>query len=559
MLERAVPTSTVVLTAAATMLYCRPAIVYARAPPAFQARYFPPSQLRIPSPLGSVYSDRSSSTAHLAPPSLASASLRVPSRVSLTSTAGAQSTATLRPPLQIRVDATPQMFQAELEWLYTGQGMGEVIEWLEQSAGPRAVETSVADGGGGASSGLAGLGVGLEMPSSAVAECRRTDPGHLKRERLRTDLVYMWRSKLFADVKLVLPIDPSGVAGPAGSSILGPDHSPNDQSLLKDTTSTTATFSAHKFILASRSPYFAQLLLNPGGFRSVDPTRSEIKLSSPPFTPASVHFCLGYMSVLTAPWRRSLKQRTDGLGVLLDRYAGTLAFSNRKHDLQTAFQIHRAASYLQMASLRSEIEARIVHEMCDSLVMDAAKPPAKLTSRRVPRVWRFAAAPDVGARELEQRCRDWVVYHWADCWGREVGSVGKRERDGLVKDTLAALRPDGVVAFYRGLIAIRSRTEVELRTVQPRGLKQSAWSENLLGMALEIEQRTRAVLVRHAEKVFASDAFAGLLEGRGFERELLEKIMSDLAAGLSGPDSCKAAGRVYQVRRGPKLCLRTIC
>ena len=475
---------------------------------------------------------------------MASLSLRVPSVASLASTASAQSAATLRLPLQIQVDATPQMFQAELEWLYTGQGIGEVIEWLEQSAGPRAAETS----GGSGSAGLLGLGVGLDMPAASAADAGRpADPGEIKRERLRTDLVYMWRSKLFSDVKLVLPLD-QGAARPGASSILGPDHSPNDQSLLEDTDSTTATFSAHKFILATRSPYFAQLLLNPGGFRSVDPARSEIKLSSPPFTPASVHFCLGYMYVGLWLFVVLAGVRADAPGELSDRYAGTLAFSNRKHDLQTAFQIHRAASYLQMAPLRSEIEARIVHEMCDSLAMDAAKPPAKLTSRRIPRVWRFAAAPDVGARELEQRCREWVVCHWADCWGREVGSVGKRERDGLVRDTLAALRPDGVVAFYRGLTAIRARTEVEVRTVQPRGLKPSAWSDNLLGMVLEIEQRTRAVLVRHAEKVFASDNFIGLLEGRGFERELLEKILGDLAAGVAGPDSCKAAGRVYQVR-----------
>lgn len=183
--------------------------------------------------------------------------------------------------------------------------------------------------------------------------------------------------------------------------------------------------------------------------------------------------------------------------------------------------------------------------------MDRASPPSKLTCRRVPRVWRFAAAPDVGAHELEQRCREWVVLHWGECWGREVGSVGKRERDALVKDTLALLRPDSVVSFYRGLLAVRARTEVEVRTVQPRGLKQTAWSDNLLGMVLELEQRIRAVFVRHLEKVVESEAFAGLLDGRGFEHELLEKMMDDLPAGVAGPESCKEAARVYQVRPLP--------
>lgn len=206
-----------------------------------------------------------------------------------------------------------------------------------------------------------------------------------------------------------------------------------------------------------------------------------------------------------------------------------------------------------MSSLRSEIESRIIHEMCDSLVVDRNVVPSKLTSRRVPRVWRFAAAPDVGAKELEQRCREWVICHWGECWGREVGELGKRERDALVKETLAQLKSNTVVAFYRNLLAVRARTEVELRTIQ-RGFKQTAWSDNLLGMMLDLEQRMRVALVRMLEKVVEGDDFARLLEGLGFERELLVKLMEDVAVGVGGPESCKEAPRVYQVR--PRLTCR---
>lgn len=227
------------------------------------------------------------------------------------------------------------MFKAELEWLYTGEGMGEVVEWLNQSAGARTADGAAAGGGGGpAGGGLFGLGVGLDVPGATVQEVGRIEgPDDHKCERLRTDLVYMWRSKLFSDVKLVLPLDPSAAAGarPAGSSVYGPDHSPNDQSLLEETTATTATFTTHKFILASRSPYFAQLLLNPGGFRSVDPAKGEIKLPSPPFTPASMHFCLGFMCappslsvfVCGLPWLT----RNAPLAALCRPLAGTPARS----------------------------------------------------------------------------------------------------------------------------------------------------------------------------------------------------------------------------------------
>lgn len=272
-----------------------PAIIYARAPPAFQARYFPPSQLRSPSPLNRSHPNGTSSTAYLSASTVSS--LRVPSSVSLASTFSAQSsTSTLRPALDIRVDATPQMFKAELEWLYTGEGMGEVVEWLSNSSGARPGEGGA---GEGAARGLFGLGVGLEIPGAPDQEVGRIEgPDEKKLERLRNDLVYMWRSKLFSDVKLVLPLDPSSTNAPprgAGSSIYGPDHSPNDQNGLDDVTSTSATFTVHKFVLVSRSPYFAQLLLNPGGFRSIDLAKGEIELPTPPFTPASVHFCLGFM------------------------------------------------------------------------------------------------------------------------------------------------------------------------------------------------------------------------------------------------------------------------
>lgn len=100
----------------------------------------------------------------------------------------------------------------------------------------------------------------------------------------------MWRSKLYSDVKVVLHLGPSS---------LTPDtHSDNPSS-----SSTKAAFSTHKFILATRSPYFAQILLNPGGFKMND--TDEIELPSPPFTPASLHFCLGYMyAIALARWSR---------------------------------------------------------------------------------------------------------------------------------------------------------------------------------------------------------------------------------------------------------------
>ena len=232
----------------------------------------------------------------------------------------------------------------------------------------------------------------------------------------------------------------------------------------------------------------------------------------------------------------------------LCRYAGTLAFSNRSYDLQTAFQIHRSATYLQLSSLRSEVESRIIHEMCDSLSLSPSSIPSKLAARRIPRVWRFAAAPDVAAKDLELRTREWMVVHWGESWGKEVGEVGKRERDGLVKDVLGSLRPDKVVPFVRSLVSIRLRADADVRTVQPRGLKQAVWVDNLLGMLLEIEVKTKAMLISQFATVAASEDFIWLLEGRGFNRDLLDKVVDDAVAMVGTPEGCKEGGRLYEVR-----------
>ena len=167
------------------------AMIYARAPPAFQARYFPPTQPRASSPLGTLNPNLSSSTAYLSSstlqiPSNGYSNGNVPSSWSTSSKRGLSHTAsqvslssnfssasTVRPPLRLRVGVTPQMFKAELEWLYTGEGMGEVVEWLNDREGR---------GPGG------GQGLGLGLDGDSPGEWGKIEgPGGMggKTERLR--------------------------------------------------------------------------------------------------------------------------------------------------------------------------------------------------------------------------------------------------------------------------------------------------------------------------------------------------------------------------------------
>jgi hypothetical protein len=57
---------------------------------------------------------------------------------------------------------------------------------------------------------------------------------------------------------------------------------------------TTAIFSSHRFILVSRSPYFHNALSWSSKQQPGDEPPT-LNLPSPPFTPASLHFTLGFM------------------------------------------------------------------------------------------------------------------------------------------------------------------------------------------------------------------------------------------------------------------------
>lgn len=303
---------------------CWAAIVYARAPPSFQTRYFSfrPNPI-APSPL--PYNRSSSPTNSLPTTSALSLSLgtngfgtglgldipgisRSPSPYRAASPAPSTAPGAL---LRICTSINPALFSNELEYLYTGQGFGEAFEFL--------FDASSGEGGG----------------LLAGGHDTEGDAEEMRIDKLRKDLVFMWRSRLYSDVRIAL-------TGNFSSSGGGHEN-------------TTAIFSSHRFILVSRSPYFHTALVSwpgPGNAGGVHGKGGEagqaiilkqpsnepltVNLPSPPFTPASLHFTLGFI------------------------YTGTLVFSHRSYDLDTAFAIMRSARYLDLDTLYDEIQARII-------------------------------------------------------------------------------------------------------------------------------------------------------------------------------------------------------
>ncbi|EST05022.2 BTB/POZ [Kalmanozyma brasiliensis GHG001] len=439
---------------------------------------------------------------------------RKPSFASVTSAADSQFTdaptvvsdaSTLRAPISLG-DVSQAFFEATLQYLYTGEeAMVDAFEFLFENR--------------------------LASDSEVTAE--------QKLDKLRTDLTFMWRSKLYSDVKIVLAEDDddddsddlvkAGLGnGRKGRDTLNkmmdiPDANMSVLSLAPtlDTErcdnsdnedDDLTSFSTHRMILASRSQYFASMLLSP----YADSRAPVLHLPSPPFTPASLHFTLGFL------------------------YTGTLFFSNRTFDLSTAFSLWRAGAYLQIETLQALVVALIDREFCHGF---HCSPPCRKCAKRVPRTLSFATSPDVSERSLQEPAIAAVSgVHFGMYWAKEVGSLDSVLQDRIVDSITDCLRdePTLVVSVLRQLSIVGQRIDTE---------RSSRWVESLRVMAETVESRLMRILHSDLEKIVQSQAFSDLLDGVGSLGDVLEKFLVMLIDGLT---EARAAD-IYQLLVGQVL------
>ncbi|THH27435.1 hypothetical protein EUX98_g6750 [Antrodiella citrinella] len=451
------------------------AIVYARAPPSFQARYFafrpPPPTSPNPyssSPIGTLpaQSTFSLSLGVDYPPVSRSPSPfnRAASPAPSTGTG-----ALLRLPTSIN----PVLFSNELEYLYTGKGFGEAFEFL--------FDTS-------------------ESREEGDAEEARVD-------KLRKDLVFMWRSRLYSDVKIAL-------TGVFSTSSGNPD-------------STTAIFSSHRFMLISRSPYFHTQLIKWGVSQKPDEPFT-LNLPSPPFTPASLHFTLGFI------------------------YTGTLVFSHRTFDLDTAFHIMRSATYLSLDTLYDEVQARIVQEMMHGLFhaflefseyerITAGKwgvggCRCRQCARRAPRVLEFSLMDDVKNPHLERGSRRALVGLFGDGWCTpEFARLPQKTRDGLLKGLAKRTNPLNIFPLLFASHDAMQRLNSVIES----------WADVVRDMVLHARKVIDEVLCAQAESCFDQSEWMEIMESDGarFEdSDKVEWVMDSVRRGIGEGN----AGTLYQ-------------
>ncbi|KZO95307.1 hypothetical protein CALVIDRAFT_466959, partial [Calocera viscosa TUFC12733] len=501
------------------------AIVYARAPQAFQARYF--SFRPLPMASTSSYdlpgAESSVSLALSLPPiafqRASSASPRPLSPAASAYTLPAPNLGTSiygptqnGPLLRLTTTIAPALFSDELEHLYTAKGIsGEAFEFLFDSTAGE-----------------------VDYRSAAASE-------EVRLEKLRHDLVFMWRSKLYSDIRVSL-------AGPFsfgddGTPTMPDEHVSAAKQATDEAEQQMALFSTHRFILISRAQYFRALLLNspfappslsmvaaptsPTSPSVVDNTPT-ISLPSPPFTPASLHFTLGYL------------------------YAGTLSFSNRTFDLSTAFAIYRCAVYLSVSPLQVEVETRIIAEFCHGLfyahlpldeferAVKAADPDGqdwalagctcRVCARRVPRVLTFALAADVKNSILERGARRALVALFGEPWSsKEFLALPHKTRLGLVKTVTGHVNPYTVV---RHLGAVRALREAAA---------SQGYSKELEELASTVEKKCNEVVASQAFILFRSQVWLDSLDGIGFSRtDTIEDVLTSLVRGLTETNAANA-------------------
>ncbi|KAJ6458955.1 hypothetical protein C8R47DRAFT_1226840 [Mycena vitilis] len=448
------------------------AIVYARAPPSFQSRYFSfrPQENRN-SPLAA-----------------SAMSLDIPrgSRSPSPFRTASPAPSTVGGITRLTTSINPALFSNELEYLYTGQGFGEAFEFL--------------------------------FDEQAGEENTQDDAEELRIDKLRKDLVFMWRSRLYSDVRIALTSN-----GPPAPSDDDDDHERQ-----------MPVFSSHRFILASRSPYFHTALVSwPSPSKPLSssvngPDPLTLTLPSPPFTPASLHFTLGFL------------------------YTGTLVFSHRTYDLSTALALLLSANYLSLPALHAEVQARIVSEMAHGL-FHAALPftayealtqgawraggcTCRKCAARVPRILEFALRPDVQDAVLERGARRALVGLFGTGWCTpEFAALPAKLHASALKGLAKRSTPANALAVLWAAEAARARLSPLV----------DAWADAVRPLVDAGRAQVDAVLGAQTAEVLGEGEWGAIMRADGVrfeDGERVEWAMRSVVRGVSEAN----AGRVYQ-------------
>ncbi|TFK20466.1 hypothetical protein FA15DRAFT_673452 [Coprinopsis marcescibilis] len=453
-----------------TEIWGHKAIVYARAPPRFQSKYFWLRDTQSSSSMFHLEDDTDHGSIDR-PTSVLSDSIETDSISSS--------------PYQLRrlgvSISDHSLLPLELEYLYTGQGLGDAFEFLFEGE----VEAHV---------------------------------DLLPIDKLRKDLAFMWRSNLYSDMKLAITGDFSV-----------------NESLQEDSKSTTAVFNVHRFMMVSRSQYFHSRLCDPptspvGNSDVWDITIGDsdnlpvLHLPSPPFGPASLHFTLGYIytgTLLFSP-------RTYDLTTAFEILRGSFYL-----DIQALHEEMQARMVEEM--LHGLFHAFLPFEEYEKLTggkWGVGGCRCRQCARRVPRVLEFSLAEDVKNVHLERGSRRALVGLFGEGWCHpEFASLSPKLRESLLKGLAKKTTPQNVWpllwAVEHALVKLGPVIEPWADVVK----------ENLFSARKTIDE----TICRESEVCFGIDEWMEIMENEGAGFEDGQKVEWAMAAVLRGVKDSYAA------------------
>lgn len=160
-------------------------------------------------------------------------------------------------------------------------------------------------------------------------------------------------------------------------------------------------------------------------------------------------------------------------------------------------------------------------------------------TRRVPRVYEFALAPDVQSLSLKLMAQSLVVKEFGSMWSSEVGNLDYLAQKELVDEVCRKTTSDTAIDNLKALLLLRRRIENE----------RSDWADHVRSMLEPIDARICQVLQKDLAGLIASKSFTALIEGVGFSSDVLEKLLARLIDHLS--ETC--APQAYQLLVGSVL------
>ncbi|KAF5329643.1 hypothetical protein D9619_009513 [Psilocybe cf. subviscida] len=227
---------------------------------------------------------------------------------------------------------------------------------------------------------------------------------------LQTNMLNMWAKRIECDMSLTIA-EQYSISG------------------AQDLQSPHPVFPCHRFVLASRSTYFSAALMGWLAHKTAIPVGAQVALTlpTPPFSPMSVYFTLGFI------------------------YSGTLKFGKRVFDLDGAFSIYRAADHLGIPTLRTEVEAVILSEMLHT----SQSPPSynsadpnsavDVTQGNI-----FTESRDVQNNALENHSRSRLLGLFGPGWcTEEFAALQQDSRRAILDSFYSSLTMDNVVDLLR--------------------------------------------------------------------------------------------------------------